>query len=390
MASNEAAQTGGVDNERNPDSAPANAKAHHSSSRATSTNFKGDDSLVLEGLVLQNILSFALQNARDFSTFCRVNKAWNGATRNSIIVDLCQSKVERYYKSGLSKNATKFLLERAFVELRYKDSGLYQQRKISSKCLNPVPKWPVIQIRYHVALRTIVHYLVMKGPVYEMKNTFVYNMVCDHIKMVARGKVQAISTTLIQYSEAARKHRVSLSNPAAIRVFQSTLCTTLKELLEHWNAWEGITKRCVSITSSLKGFVKARELTPPETRARSDFVYALLGAVLYIDSPTTMAARDLMGDIVSVRYYNERKRQLGISSASDAKAIAERQQLPSTATESSDYFERLVFQCLKVCETMGTTLERQNQVPSFPGVAAIQNKFHDTTHLFRYILDKYE
>jgi len=382
MASNEADHTDGVDDETNPDSALANAKAHHSSSRAT--NCKGDDSLVFEGLVLQNILSFALHNARDFSTFCRVNKAWNGATRHSIIMGLCQSKVERYYKSGLSTTATKFLLGRAFVGLRYKDSRLYEQRKTSSKCWNPVPRWPVLQIRYHVALRTIVHNL--KGHV--QRQTLIYSMVCDHINMVAREKVQAISTTLIQYSKARRDSCVGGPNPAPIRMLKSTLCTTLKELLEHWNAWEGITKLFVSITRPLTGF------TGTARRARMDFVHALLGAVLHIDSPTTMAACDLMEVLPYFRDHNERKRQadLGISSASDAKAIAERQQLPSTATESSDYFERLVFQCLKVCETMGTTLEWQNQVlvPSFPGVAAIQNKFQDTKHYFQYILDKYE
>ena len=280
-----------------------------------------------EGLILETVLSFALDNLKDVYCFLRVNHHWKlttlklyppivlhanklirlGGSDNETMMArrqrftaslnwhakkkfLLQPKNDRHISWKVGQN----VVEQILLELKQKDSSLYLEPTIKKKkkkqsafaFVPPVPKWPDMNLRHSTSLYTFVYHVLTQKEYgsprdpdgAEAKFAFYRDIVLRHMEALARETVRTMAGTIHHYCQLVSFHAESLP----VSALQSAICKVLTCLLQQWNAWVGITKHYTNIT--LYTF-RSDAASSPKKIAQQKFVEALASELrLWIDA----------------------------------------------------------------------------------------------------------
>ena len=213
-----------------------------------------ENSFAMEGLVLWNVLGFAMFDSTDFASFSLVNKEWNHvvkALEPPVMYRIrellsCRDKIPQKKITAQDMEH----LTTVFHLLETRDSPLYRKDKTeASKCSSStccVEPWPFLQPHFSLSLVRFVYY----GATQRSPNNCsreIYSLICQYLSSITRRSVDhAIQSLQMDPSSAV-----------------------LKEVVEHWTQWAGIVQRVKGIAGYLdRYYVHHHSLNSLQEHAR--------------------------------------------------------------------------------------------------------------------------
>ncbi|CAB9524043.1 expressed unknown protein [Seminavis robusta] len=271
---------------------------HHHNNKPTDADTDTDDILtIMEGLILWNVLGFALADTKDYVCFSAVNKEWNQVVRTLVPPVMYQIKAVLDHNNN-NKSRDELILQVKDLELLTavlemvpdKDSAIYRQDNRRQHL-----EWPHLQPPFAMIVMRFVFAASTK------RNKFssnMYEMVCCFLEKISIQTAHQMIKTFYNNN----------SNTANI----------LENLVQLWVTWEGMVGIVEAIAGHLSRYYAAQNsLLSLTQHARHCFVAVLLSGPEF---PYGLA--ELLGHMQGTKVLNNMPRDLVLRAYHASIAIA--------------------------------------------------------------------